>query len=362
MCGYFLNATSESPIFMTGHLIDTNITGAGEALIMRTLPLTSLMSKEPLYGNGSINFKSLRNTLMDILIISASQDKAGSVHQRTTPIAQECVLSWCVKTIASFYDHGVYQEDVIESHMNTTSGPFPWVAYTFENDYENGTDIFYLQDINIAGTTSDQRTFSGYGTSNSTAASVMQGFIDLFPSFTTINRTSLNPVMRYKTYRTGPAYTRLLRFNPWLAPNNVSTHMERLAIAMTNAMRSSPSSTMLAGKAYSVETYVAVHWSWLAFPFILLFLGLIFLVATILKTSKEGAVGIWKTSAMPSLIYGLPQEVQASLQQDDHVRRKRARKITIRLLPERGWRLSRQLVASHTPVRRSRIDEPADSV
>jgi hypothetical protein len=127
-------------------------------------------------------------------------------------------------------------------------------------------------------------------------------------------------------------------------------------------MRSSPSSTMLAGKAYSVETYVAVHWSWLAFPFILLFLGLIFLVATILKTSKEGAVGIWKTSAMPSLIYGLPQEVQASLQQDDHVRRKRARKITIRLLPERGWRLSRQLVASHTPVRRSRIDEPADSV
>jgi hypothetical protein len=319
MCGYFLNATSDSPVLMACHLIDTNITSAGEALIMRTLLLTTLMSKEPLCGNGSINFKNTRNTLMDVLIVSASQGKAKSVYQIIPPIAQECVLSWCVKTIASSYDHGVYQEDVIESHLNTASGPFPWVAYPFENDYENGTDIFYLQDINIVGATSDQRTFSGYGTSNGTAACVMQASVDIFESFLTINKTSSNPVMRYRTYRAGPGYIRLLRFNPWLAPNNVPRPMERLAIAMNNATRSSSSSMMLAGKSYCVETYVAVHWSWLAFSFILLFLGLIFLVTTILETPREGAVGIWKISAMPTLIYGLPQEFQASLQQDDHM-------------------------------------------
>ncbi|KAH4066414.1 hypothetical protein HBI55_148660 [Parastagonospora nodorum] len=169
VCGYFLNATEASPILMSGHVVDANATRRGEALIMRSLPLTSLLTKEPLYGNGSINFKEMRNTIVDIVIVSASQGTAETVYRKVPRIAQECVLSWCVKTIDSSYEFGVYEERVIETHLETTPGAFPWIGYPFVDELGGGTDIFFLQDINIAGITSDRRTFSGYGTENSTA-------------------------------------------------------------------------------------------------------------------------------------------------------------------------------------------------
>ncbi|KAH4385309.1 hypothetical protein HBI24_128470 [Parastagonospora nodorum] len=169
VCGYFLNATEASPILMSGHVIDANATRRGEALIMRFLPLTSLLTKERLYGNRSINFKEMRNTIVDIVIVSASQGTAETVYRKVPRIAQECVLSWCVKTIDSSYEFGVYEERVIETHLETTPGAFPWIGYPFVDELGGGTDIFFLQDINIAGITSDRRTFSGYGTENSTA-------------------------------------------------------------------------------------------------------------------------------------------------------------------------------------------------
>jgi hypothetical protein len=49
---------------------------------------------------------------------------------------------------------------------------------------------------------------------------------------------------------------------------------------------------MLTGEAFSVETYVAVHWARLAFPFAPLILKLILLVATMFRRSKGGSVGI----------------------------------------------------------------------
>jgi hypothetical protein len=322
---------------------------------MRTLPLTSLTTRVPLFGNGSIEFKHLRNTIMDVLIVSAESGTVDSVLRRVPPIAQECVLSWCVKTIRSSYNYGVYEEEIIEEHLNTTAGPFPWAAYPFEDDLGSGTDIFYLQDISISGTSFDGRQFEDYGTLNNTALSVIQGFIDIFPSFTTTNNTSSTPVMRYKTGYEGPAYNRMVDFNPWLAPNNVSIHMERLATAMTNVVRSAASKTVVKGNAYTRETYISVHWQWLAFPFVLLFLSLVFLILTILKTSNDGEIGIWKTSAMPTLISSLPQDVQKDLlhmEKDAHASRKGARKVRIKLLPDQGWRVSRRFRTS--PIERGR--------
>jgi hypothetical protein len=110
-------------------VVDVNSTGTGEALIMRSLPLTSLLTKDPLYGNESINFKHMRNAIIKILVVTASQGLAETVYRRVPPIAQECVLSWRVKTIESSYNYGVYQEMVLETYLNTTAGPFPWVSY-----------------------------------------------------------------------------------------------------------------------------------------------------------------------------------------------------------------------------------------
>ena len=207
MCGYFLNATSEDPILMSGHLIESNHTNTGEALIMRTLPLTTLLSKEPLFGNGSIHFKHIRNTIADVLIVSSASGSAETVYQKVPPVSQECVLSWCVKTVISSYDYGEYREIVSDTYLNTTEGLFPWIGYPFMDDLGGGTDIFYLQDIDITGTTSDGRNFTGYGTANDTALTVMQALNDIIPAFTTVNDTWNQPVMRYKIYKNGPAST-----------------------------------------------------------------------------------------------------------------------------------------------------------
>jgi hypothetical protein len=255
--------------------------------------------------------------------------------------------------MTSTYEWGKYEERVIEEHLNTTAGPFPWVAYPFVDDIGPGTDIFYLQNIVLSGSTSEGRMFSGYGTNNETALNTIQSFRDIFPAFITTNGTSGNQTMRYKTWWNGLPFNRQLEYNPWLPPSNVSTHMDRLAMAMTNVIRSAPSKTMLKGQAYSKETFVSITWAWLAFPFLLLSFSLVFLVATILKTSGDGPMSVWKTSAMPTLIYGLPQDVQKEVsvfESAGKTSRKRTGKVRIKLLPDRGWRVSGRMSACTSPT------------
>jgi hypothetical protein len=352
MCGYFLNATGENPILMSGYLVKANSSNEDEALIMRALPLTNLTSREPLFGNGSIHFKDMRNTLADVLIVAAVNGTADTVYRKVPPIAQECVLSLCVKTIVSTYDSGKYEENIVETHLNTTAGEFPWVGFPYKDESGNGTDIFYMQDININGTTHDGRSISGYGTSNRTAYSIIQGFADIFPSFATTPNTSNISVLRYKIYKEGPAFNRQLVYNPWLYPN-VTDHMDRLATAMTNVIRSAPSKIIMTGNAFGKETYIAVYWKWLAFPFILLFLSLVFLVATIIKTSKDREIGVWKTSAMPTLISSLPQEIQPDLTKTSTWRSTsgvEAKRVKIRLMPNQRWRVSGEMRAPASPT------------
>jgi hypothetical protein len=129
---------------------------------------------------------------------------------------------------------------------------------------------------------------------------------------------------------------------------------------MTNVVRSGPSRTMLKGDAFVKETFIAISWEWLSFPFILLLLSLVFLVATMIKTSKDGDMGLWKTSAMPTLIYGLPQDVRKELSSsrpDDSAYKKGAQNVRIKLLPDQSWRVSGQLCASPTSARRTNYRE-----
>jgi hypothetical protein len=364
MCGYFLNATSEIPVLMSGYIADSEISTNGEALLTRMLPLTQPSLKNPMYGNGSIQFKELRNTITDVLIVSAPDGSAASILRNATPIAHECVLFWCVQRMRSSYGSGEYIEEVLETFINTTAGPWPWIATPYSTGNDNGTDVLFLQDIDInMESGSDTNQIVRYGTSKATHTSVVSGFTDFFPSFTTATNATSMPMMRYKTWNTGPAWTRKLEFNPWLAPNNVSQHMDRFAAALTNVVRSAPSKTMLMGPSFNTQTYIAISWSWLAFPFTLLLLSLAFLVATMMKTSKDGEIGAWKTSTMPALIYGLPQDVReelySSYPKDSATSRKGARKLKIRLLPDQGWRVSRQLRASPTFARRTEYREQA---
>ena len=353
MCGYFLNATSEAPILMSGYLFDSNGSVKGEALAMRAFPLTAITTKEPLYGDGSILFKNLRNTIADVLIVSASEGLPDTVYRNIRPAAQECVLAWCVQTIKSSYDYGKYEEEIVETYLNESAGDFPWQAVSYiDSNGEASVDMFYLQDINIDnGTTPNGSSISGFGTSNTTAVSIIQGLIDIFPSYTTVMNESAVPVMRYKTWQSGPSWNRQLEYNPWLAPN-VSKHMDRLATAMTNVIRSAPSNEMITGQSFSRETYISVRWEWLTLPIGLLMMSFIFLAATIFKSALEKEqLGVLKNSAILTLLYGVSDDMRTKLTRSSSTGtpRAKAKELKVKLNPNMGWRISGNLFSPIAP-------------
>ncbi|KAH7093059.1 hypothetical protein FB567DRAFT_514554 [Paraphoma chrysanthemicola] len=358
-CGYFLNVTSDKPTLLSGFVekkMATNFT-ADEALLVRTLPLTTFLTKKRLYDTGSINFSSIRNPIVDFLLASA-RGGPDSVFNKERPVVHECVLSWCVQEITSSYSYGEYHEEVHAVYQNKTPGPNPWLSYEIPEAEGGGTWTEYHENVTITpppsrlGNPPRPGYNDVYGTTNTSLNMVLYLFDDFFPSFYTFFSNATRPQLRYKEYMDGP-YSRALPFNPWLAPNNITRHVEKLARAMTNGMRSSLSREMLSGQAYQQEVYVKIQWEWLSFPFALLILSLIFLVATIAKTAGDGATGLWKTSAMPTLIYGLPRDVQNELSVSETVgqtARKQAGKVRIKLLPDRGWRVSGRMSTARSPT------------
>ncbi|KAL5413526.1 hypothetical protein PMIN03_003737 [Paraphaeosphaeria minitans] len=346
MCGWFFNATTEKPMLMLGYQVDSpSNRSTGEVLTTRTLPLVTNASCRTYWG-GSINFKHIRNPINDFVVVTTAEgaDQESvlkSVFQHQRPRALECVLSWCVKTIESSYHEATYSEIVKDRFINTTAGPFPW-TFTASDGPEYSMKMQYLQSITVDPRARDgQGNASSYGASNETAMSILAIFDDYLPSFATLSNNNSKPLLKYKFWDEEP-FEREFPINPWSTPNNVTHHVERLATVMTNFMRQSSSDAVL-GKAFSQETYVEVRWVWLTLPLTLLGLTLIFLLGTVIRTSMESdRVGVWKNSAIATLLYGLPDEMQhkISTSQGQGTPRAKAKEMNVRMLSTKKWRIS----------------------
>jgi hypothetical protein len=339
---------------MSGYRLDNSSNSTyGETLLMRTLPLITNPSRRPLF-DGSINFRHVNNPILDALIVSSADGSAASVYRKEVPIAHECMLAWCVKTIRSSYSWGSYEEIVEEEFFNTTSTSYPW--YTIHRPELDGTATDYNANISIypPGTNQDAQ---GYGVSNETMMDTAFSFDEVFPSVITITDPGAQPFLKVRTSFVDRVMFRAFHFSPWLAPNNITHHMERIAVAITNVVRSDPGGTdLIKGQAFAPEAYVEVMWAWLVFPLTMLALCAVFLTATIVKTSRGGQqdIGIWKTSAMPTLIYSLPQELRQGLTTSASTGSlgDRPKNVKIRLMPTHGWRVSGQMCTSQTLHRR----------
>lgn len=213
----------------------------------------------------------------------------------------------------------------------------------------------YSQDIIVdPHARGGQANATTYGSSNDTAFNIITIFDDYLPSYTTTSVNNSKSTIKYKTWAE-VEHRREYEKNPWSAPNHITEHVEKLAKAMTNVMRQS-STQMAIGKSFSEETYVEVRWGWLALPVALLILTLIFLVATVLRTSMQmDQVGVWKNSSIATLLYGLPDEIQRKVTASgtDATPRTKARRLNVRMLPSGGWRFSGNLLS---PV--ARVPKP----
>ncbi|KAH7396715.1 hypothetical protein DE146DRAFT_47411 [Phaeosphaeria sp. MPI-PUGE-AT-0046c] len=353
VCGYFLNATSEEPLLMSGYALGTTGEPQGETLVMRTLPLITNPMRDSLWG-GSIEFKDVKNPIIDVLISSTSG--RAQVHAKVAPTLHECVVTWCVKTVKSTYSYGTYHESVTTIYQNKTNeGGSPW--YTFVYPEGDSTEQQYLENVTIRGpSTSLGSQVNDWGVGADTMVGAVLVFDRFFPSFTTVANETANALLRWKTKDPTVVRTIDMKWNPWLLPNNISHHLQRLSTALTDVIRSDPNSNeYVSGNAFITETFVDVEWAWLTFPLALLLLSGIFLLATIIKTSNNEGIGIWKTSAMPTLIYSLPRDSQQDLtssstwSESETLRSKQTR---IRLLPSSGWRISSQMAISTPPPAR----------
>lgn len=352
MCGYFFNATSEKPVFMSGYMADQRNRSTGdEMLLMRTLPLFSNPSRKPIYG-GSYKFKHIRNPIADFFVVSAVNG-SESVLKKLPPVALECMLTWCVKRMNSTYYAGAYNEEVIEEFINKTAGPSPLLSSPVTLAGFTGYNQMYTQNVTIEVPGYEASTF---GVSNDTAMYTIGIFDNFLPSWTTISSVSPQPILRYKFAGEKLPFWRQTDINPWLGPNNITNHMDRLATALTNGIRSSRNSKQMYGVAYHTEAYVSVRWVWLILPIGLLVLSAVFLISTIVTTAKGGNdVGVWKTSAIATLLYGLPDDMQAKItssaakDSDIGTPRAKAKELKVKLLPKKGWRVSGNLFSPMTP-------------
>lgn len=348
VCGYFLNATSNSPVLMSGYVLGENGKPYGEALLMRTVPLITNPMRDPLWG-GSINFKHMRNPVMDVLISSTSD--RSQVLANVPPKLHECVLTWCVKTIESSYTGGTYHENVTETFDNTTVGERPWSTFEYE---DGSTDQTYLENVTImASSVSSNLSNLEWGLDNVTMVRTVLIFDRLFPAFTTLADNATEPLLRWRLGHPSDVRTRILDMNPWLLPNNVTNHMYRLAEAVTNVMRSSASGETIVGQAFDQEVYVLVRWAWLSLPIGLLLISFVFLLATVVKSALEkDQVGIRKNSAIATLLYGLPDHYQKKLAKSDSkgTPRAKAKELKVKLSPTRGWRVSGNVFSPITPT------------
>ncbi|KAL5414682.1 hypothetical protein PMIN04_008912 [Paraphaeosphaeria minitans] len=342
-CGWWLKA--DKPLLMTGYDTGAPSDHAGETLIVRAQPLYDLFSREFVPGyEAKIN--NSRNPLAHIAIVSGHD--YDTVHQNGTPIATECVLSFAAKTVQSTYSAGGYFENITNVIINDTVKSTRWITGVLNdtNSLKILFEYFYAENATI----NTQR--GTYLVDNSTFVLTAAVFDDIFPStYSLVNSTDQdNAMLRYKEYNIVNPYTRNVSHNPFQYAN-VSLHMDNMAKAFTNLIRSATLDTeMIPGDSWDQESIVDVRWAWLSLPLGLLVSTGLFLIATVVRSSNENeTVGVWKTSAIATLLYGLPDEMSQKMKSEKTHGTPRAQAKTMRVkwIPKGGWRFSGASRASH---------------
>jgi hypothetical protein len=338
-CGYFLNASSDARRLMSGYALDP-ITGApGEALTLRLFPLVDSETRESFYG-GSLRFKEIVDPIIDFLVVG-NPGGALDAYRNATPVAHECVLSWCTQTLQSSLNWGRLSENVSSTFQNETQRPFPWLLGQNPGDYTYTDDISLTPPDQHGRGNPDQATNLTFGLTNLTAVQTVFLTDTLLPAFVTAQNASAESMFKYTCLQLHPGpRIRTLAFNPWLE-TNVTDHIQRIAEAMSIVIRNTPaedgSLIMIQGTAWDIRIHVSIRWVWIILPIALLLLSLFFLVATVMKSSKERQeVGIWKTSAIAILFNGLGDDVQKTVGLNCGMgqARAKARELNVKLMQE----------------------------
>ncbi|KAJ9615758.1 hypothetical protein H2200_001835 [Cladophialophora chaetospira] len=113
----------------------------------------------------------------------------------------------------------------------------------------------------------------------------------------------------------GSSFVAALYRNDTTSVGGLSDSLESLAVAMTSHMRlNDPDRTTVGGLVYDTTACVQVEWAWLAFPSAVLGISCLFLVWTILASSRDETA--WKSSIYPVFFNALRTDEQDDLKVD----------------------------------------------
>jgi hypothetical protein len=310
-CGYYLSPDGKSRVFLSGYTVETD-QKPGEALGSRIFPLVDAnpSSRQPIF-NGTLSFMDIKNPIIDFLVSGTPNGPAGA-YLNSTPTVHECVLYWCVKSVRSVSQQGRIYENTTNAVQLESPDGYPWEFFTVQ-----GFQIPKYQ-ANFSLTLQNNH----FSVDNQTTTQTLLALDEIAPSYLTA--ADISSEANYRWLNGGASFSSSPQMLPmpqdtfpWLPPNNVSAHMEKLATVMTTVMRNTPNSNALRivyGTAWEERTSVSIRWLWVIFPFSLLIMSLVLLMATVAKSSnEEEQVGIWKNSMNAVLFNGLGDDVQKSV-------------------------------------------------
>lgn len=90
-----------------------------------------------------------------------------------------------------------------------------------------------------------------------------------------------------------------------LTRQNTSAAIAAVADALTLQLLLGPNSTLHEGTEYIGEIYVEVHWPWIIFPGLISVLGAVFLVVSLVLSSRDRASYFWESNLIPLMFHGL---------------------------------------------------------
>jgi hypothetical protein len=221
----------------------------------------------------------------------------GSIY--AAPVAYECMLQYCVRTMNATFINGTLHENVVSTWTNETQGIVP----------DNGHYVLRPPNSSVE--------FRALGVTRDAMIPWLNSL--LVGSAYSSNLDEL-------TYSASSDLMRVARIAMNASETGFQDLMDNLANSMSLSLRTAsyqPAPTH--GDAFSPVSHAVVTWEWLILPAFELIASLVFLVLVMLKTRKSGLIP-WTNSILAIFYHGFDQrpsmsgvdDTESALEEESH--------------------------------------------
>ena len=331
-CGYFMDAAQDGELLMSGYTLQPNSSLPGEGLILRTYELQNFDSLAYNWS-GSGAYSDIQSPIEHFIVVSAAD--IASAYANSTPVAQECMLSWCEKTIQSNFSGGQYWEQILSEYVRLNTSKVPDV---FQTRVLDGIKQYAIFNVTVYG--SDPSTT--YFILDKVQLATRFMFGSVLPSFGFVNSSTSSLSIRWYNRQSFWPRVYPYDYNPWAPPNNISAYVQRFADAMTNEIRTNGGDTEEVIGSGLLQTYIEISWGWFALPLVLQVATLLLLLGTMRRSYLSSNFPVWKGSSLATLTYGLSDHSRLEIRLEGGVENVRDiaknTRVTLQSTPE-GYRL-----------------------